>query len=180
MALMRRAIPWLLLAFSMLLVGALALGQGGGVIIFVNRRPPRELTGGGIRGWANANQVRTYQEDEQSHVWRLQFMVFAPRAPGVSEVTMVFYHVERTGGVRRYVHNEGVMLADPSERMFYASTVIHREEGVFEPMENYEVQLTRRDERGSHAIASGRIGLLGRVEHHEGTVDFTGQAPVVR
>jgi hypothetical protein len=166
-----------------MLLGAAALtttaalpAQTSGAIIFTNRRPPREFVGN-IRGWAGSNQVRTYSEDTQSHVWRVQFMAFLARAPRAAEVTLVFYKME--GRTRRYVTNQAVALTNPNEQIFFHQTVLHRSPDEFQPMENYEVAITVNDARGATEIARGRIGLVGTPDRHDGVVDFTGAAPVV-
>lgn len=150
--------------------------QSAGSIVFVSRRPPRELIGN-IRGWASANLVRTYAEDVQSHVWRVQFMAFLARAPRAAEVTLVFYKVE--GRTRRYVTNQAISLSNPNDQVFYHQAVLHRSPDEFQPMENYEVAITVNDSRGATEIARGRVGLVGVPDRHDGVVDFTGAAPVV-
>ncbi len=152
--------------------------QSGGAIVFVNRRPPRELHGN-IRSWANAAHVTSYSEDTASHVWRVQFMAFLARPARTHEVTLVFYKVE--GRTRRYLSNESVSLSNPDDSVFYHQTVLHRGADEFQPMENYEAAITVSDSRGQHEIARGRIGLVGVVERHQGVVDFTGAGgPTVR
>ncbi|MDB4929989.1 MAG: hypothetical protein JWM10_2473 [Myxococcaceae bacterium] len=151
--------------------------QTTGSIIFINRRPPRELVGN-IRAWAGSNQVRAYNEDVQSHVWRVQFMAFLARAPRAAEVTLVFYKLD--GRTRRYITNQAVSLTNPNDQVFFHQTVLHRSPDEFQPMENYEVAITVNDARGATEIARGRIGLVGTPDRHDGVVDFTGGAPVVR
>lgn len=175
---MRRFVPAALLAATMMVQTAHdATAQNTGSLVFLNRRPPREFNGN-IRAWASANRVQAVSEDVSSHVWRVQFMAFLSRAPGASEVNLVFYKID--GNTRRYVSNQSVSLNDPSERVFFHQTVLHRGADEFQPMERYEVAVTVADARGNHEIARGRIGLVGQVEHREGVVDFTGAAPVVR
>jgi hypothetical protein len=147
--------------------------QSNGSLIFVNRRPPREISGN-IRAWAGSNAVRSYNEDTTSHVWRVQFMAFLARAPRTAEVTLVFYKLD--GRTRRYITNESVSLSNPNDSIFYHNTVLHRGPDEFMPMENYEVAITVADSRGQHEIARGRIGLVGQVERHTGVVDFTGSS----
>jgi hypothetical protein len=172
------------------LAGALALAPlgpgpdaqaGGGTLIFVSRRPPRELSSN-IRGWASSNSVRAYNEDTTSHVWRIQFMAFLNRDPPSSTVNLSFYHVERDRArTRRYVYNEDVTLSNPPQRIFYHNTVLHRQAGQFDPMEEYDVSITYADARGNHELARGRVGLVGQVERHDGVIDFTNpNTPQVR
>lgn len=169
---MRRWIYGMFLGAA-LTTAPLAHAQNGpGTVIFTSRRPPREISGN-IRSWAQSNSVRAVTEDTTSHLWRIQFMAFLSRAPNSAEVTLVFYHVERNN-TRRYISNESVSLSNPTDRIFYHNTVLHRAAGEFEPMENYEVAITVTDARGPHEIARGRIGLVGQVERHDGVVDFTG------
>lgn len=167
-----------------MLLGAAALAttaplpaQTSGSIVFTNRRPPRDFVGN-IRGWATANQARTYTEDVQSHVWRVQFMAFLSRPPRAAEVTLVFYKVE--GRTRRYITNQAIALTNPNDQVFFHQTVLHRSPDEFQPMENYEVAITVNDARGATEIARGRIGLVGVRDRHDGVVDFTGATPVVR
>lgn len=175
---MRRALLAALLPAVMALPAPRpADAQGAPGIVFVSRRPPREIPGN-IRAWANANQVRAVAEDTAAHVWRVQFMAFLARAPNASGVNVVFYHV--ANGQRRYVFSEQVALSDPSSRVFYHQAVLHRSPDEFQPMENYEVAVAVADARGQQEIARGRIGLTGVVERHTGVVDFTGGTPVVR
>lgn len=172
---MRPLVPWLVFSLALLFATGEAPGQAGtSSIVFVSTRPPRDLTGN-IHGWASGHAVHSYVEDTQAHVWRVQFMAFLSRAPNASEVTLVFYHIERDrSNTRRYVRNEPVALSNPADRIFYHHTVLSRAAGEFEPMENYEVALTVADAHGNHEIARGRLGLVGQVERHDGMVDFTG------
>lgn len=170
---------WLLgvggLGAGLALRSAASEAQSNGTIIFVSRRPPRELSAN-IRGWATANQVRALNEDTTSHVWRVQFMAFLAREPRSAEVNLVFYKLE--GRTRRYISNEPVALSNPNERIFYHNTTLHRAAGEFEPMETYEVAITVADARGASEIARGRIGLVGQVERRgPGVVDFTQGTP---
>jgi hypothetical protein len=175
---MRRVALSLSLAPALCLVAAPAAdAQGGAAIVFVSRRPPREIPGN-IRSWASANRVTASAEDTAAHVWRVQFMAFLARAPNASGVNVIFYHV--ANGRRRYVFSEQVALSDPSSQVFYHQAMLHRSPDEFQPMENYEVAISVSDARGQHEIARGRIGLTGLVERHSGVVDFTGAAPVVR
>jgi len=166
-----------LLSALTLTAPAPADAQGGAAIVFVSRRPPREIPGN-IRAWATANRVTAAAEDTASHVWRVQFMAFLSRAPNASSVNVLFYHVQ--GSQRRYVFSEQVALSDPSSRIFFHQSLLHRSPDEFQPMENYEVAISVSDARGQHEIARGRIGLTGQVERRAGVVDFTGSAPVVR
>lgn len=173
----RRALLATLLGAAALTTTAHLPAQTAGSIVFTNRRPPREMVGN-IRGWAGSNQVRTYAEDTQSHVWRVQFMAFLARAPRAVEVTLVFYKLE--GRTRRYVTNQAIALTNPNDQIFYHQTVLHRGPDEFQPMENYEVAITVNDSRGATEIARGRIGLVGVPDRHDGVVDFTGaNGPVV-
>lgn len=176
---MRRALLSLTALLPVLTVTAPtpADAQGAAAIVFVNRRPPREIPGN-IRSWATANRVTSAAEDVASHVWRVQFMAFLSRAPNASGVNVIFYHVQ--GAQRRYVFSEQVALSDPSSRIFFHQSLLHRAPDEFQPMENYEVAISVSDARGQHELARGRIGLTGQVERHSGVVDFTGAAPVVR
>lgn len=151
--------------------------QTSGAIVFVGRRPPREFVGN-IRAWANSNVVRAVSEDVQSHVWRVQFMAFLARAPRAVEVNLVFYKIE--GRTRRYVTNQAIALTNPNDQVFFHQTVLHRGPDEFQPMENYEFAITVNDARGASEIARGRLGLVGVPDRHDGVVDFTGAAPVVR
>jgi hypothetical protein len=169
-----------------LALGAVALAmptdglqaQSGGTIIFVSRRPPREMRGS-IRSWASSNAARSYNEDTSAHVWRVQFMAFLPRPPNSNDVTLVFYKIE--GRQRRYISNESIALSSPGEQIFYHQTVLHRSPDEFQPMENYEAAIAVSDSRGQREIARGRIGLVGVVERRQGVVDFTGAGgPTVR
>lgn len=144
--------------------------QSNGTLVFVTRRPPREMRGS-IRAWANGSRATSYAEDTTSHVWRVQFMAFLARAPGTREVTLVFYKLE--GRTRRYVSNESVSLSNPTDPIFYHQTILHRGPDEFMPQENYEVAITVSDARGQHEIARGRIGLTGVIERRSGVVDFT-------
>ncbi|MFO0652943.1 MAG: hypothetical protein U0326_42390 [Polyangiales bacterium] len=173
------------LTFALALVGATLTAprtqpaaQSNGALVFVSRRPPRELHGN-IRAWANAAHVNSYPEDTSAHVWRVQFMAFLARPAHTREVTLVFYKIE--GRTRRYLSNESVSLSSPDDAIFYHQTVLHRGADEFQPMENYEAAITVSDARGQHEIARGRIGLVGVVERHSGVVDFTGaNGPVIR
>ncbi|MBL8603528.1 MAG: hypothetical protein JNK72_16510 [Myxococcales bacterium] len=151
--------------------------QANASIVFVSRRPPRELSTN-IRGWAMQNRVVTLAEDTEAHVWRVQLMAFCNREPRAAEVNLVFYKLE--GRTRRYISSEPVALSAPNERIFFHNTVLHRGVGEFEPQNEYEVAITVGDSRGNNEIARGRINLTGPVERHSGVVDFTGSAPVLR
>lgn len=176
---MRRRFRWLfaLAALALVFVGATATPQSRGSIIFVRRRPPRELTGN-LRGWAQANATRGYAEDTTSHVWRVQFMAFLPRPPNTPEVTLVFYKIE-PNRTRRYVHNEP-MQVDPTQAIFYGQATLHRSPDEFQPMERYEVAITVQTSRGAQELARGTVDLTGQVERHTGVVDFTGSAPTAQ
>ena len=167
----------LLLPALTLAVAPAAEAQGGAAIVFVSRRPPREIPGN-IRSWATANRVNAVAEDTSTQVWRVQFMAILSRPPNANRVNVIFYHVQ--GGRRRYVFSEQVALSDPASRVFFHQAVLHRSPDEFQPMENYEVAISVSDARGQQEIARGRIGLTGVVERHTGVVDFTGAAPVVR
>ena len=158
------------LAASMVTLPEAPHAQSNGAIVFVSRRPPRELHGN-IRSWANGSRATSYAEDTTSHVWRVQFMAFLARAPGTREVTLVFYKLE--GRTRRYISNESVSLSNPTDAIFYHQTVLHRGPDEFMPQENYEAAITVSDARGQHEIARGRIGLTGVIERRSGVVDFT-------
>jgi hypothetical protein len=69
----------LLLPALTLAVAPAAEAQGGAAIVFVSRRPPREIPGN-IRSWATANRVNAVAEDTSTQVWRVQFMAFLSRA----------------------------------------------------------------------------------------------------
>lgn len=173
----RRSLLGLFLGAAALTSTASLPAQTSGAIVFTSRRPPREMVGN-IRGWATSNQARSYSEDTQSHVWRVQFMAFLARAPRAPEVTLVFYKLE--GRTRRYVTNQSITLSNPNDQVFYHQTVLHRGPDEFQPMENYEVAITVNDSRGATEIARGRIGLVGVPDRHDGVVDFTGaNGPVV-
>lgn len=170
----------LIAAVALVVGGQAALGQsrGGGVIIFTTRRPPRDFVGN-IRGWANANRATSYNEDTQSHLWRVNFMAFLPRPPNSAEVILAWFHIERDR-TRRYVTNEPIALSNPTERIFFHTTTLRRAPGEFEPMERYEAVLSVNTARGSSELARGQIQLVGQVERREGVVDFTGSTPTVR
>ncbi len=173
---------WVVVALALLVGGHAAFGQagGGGALVFTVRRPPREMVGN-IRGWANANRATSYAEDTQSHVWRVNFMAFLTRAPNAAEVTLAWFHIE-TNRQRTFVPNssEPISLSNPTDRIFFHSTALHRQAGEFEPMERYEAVLSVNNSRGQQVIARGTIGLVGQVERHSGVVDFTGAAPTTR
>jgi hypothetical protein len=177
---MRRIVCWgsVAAALALLVCGQVALGQGhgGGTIIFTSRRPPRDMVGN-IRGWAQSNRATSYNEDTSAHAWRVNFMVFLPRAPNAAEVTLAWFHVDRASHTSVYVSNEPIALTNPTDRQFFYSTSLHRAAGEFEPMENYQAVISVNDARGSHELARGNIGLVGQVERHSGVVDFTGAAP---
>ena len=175
----RRLLTWGGIAASLALVlaGPSALGQarGGGSIVFTQRRPPREMVGN-IRGWATSNRATSYGEDTAAHAWRVNFMAFLPRPPNAAEVVLAWFKVE-TDRTRRYISNEPIALTNPSDRIFFHTTSLHRAPGEFEPMEHYEAVLSVNDARGSRELARGQIGLSGVVERHSGVVDFTGASP---
>lgn len=184
----RRLGRWGLLAsaLTMLVGGQVALGQGrgrggGGALIFVQRRPPREVPRNfNPRAWASSNRAQGFQEDTSARTWRVNFMAFLPRPPNAPEVTLAWFHIE-ANGVRRYVSNEPIALSSPTERIFFHTTSLHRAPGEFEPMERYEAVLSVNDARGAREIARGQIQLIGQVERRgNGVVDFTGAQPVVR
>ena len=168
-----------------LLFSTLGLANGGtvdaqsrGEVVFVTRRPPREISGN-IRSWAGANQVRSYNEDTTAHVWRVQFMAFLSRPPNAAEVTLVFY--EMNGRTRRFVTSQSIALSNPAERIFYHNTTLHRSPDEFQPMKEYQVAITVNDARGAREVAAGRVGLVGQVDRVGGVVDFTGNnGPTVR
>ena len=177
---MRRFIPLALLASVATLAShpAPASAQAGAAIVFVNTRPPRDMRGN-IRAWAGGHRVTAYNEDTTSHVWRVQFMVFASRPPRARDVTLSFFKLE--GRTRRYITNESITLSNPDESVFFHSTILHRSPDEFQPMENYEVTVAVADARGQTVIARGRIGLVGVVERRSGVVDFTTDGgPVAR
>ena len=173
----RRNLLGMFLGAAALTTTAALPAQTTGSIVFTNRRPPRDFVGN-IRAWASSNLARTYPEDVQSHVWRVQFMAFLARPPRAAEVTLVFYKVE--GRTRRYITNQAIALTNPNEQVFFHQTVLHRSPDEFQPMENYEVAITVNDSRGASEIARGRVGLVGIPDRHDGVVDFTGATPVVR
>ncbi len=173
----RRNLLGMFLGAAALTTTAALPAQTTGSIVFTNRRPPRDFVGN-IRAWASSNLARTYAEDVQSHVWRVQFMAFLARPPRAAEVTLVFYKVE--GRTRRYITNQAIALTNPNEQVFFHQTVLHRSPDEFQPMENYEVAITVNDSRGASEIARGRVGLVGIPDRHDGVVDFTGATPVVR
>ncbi len=164
-------------ALALVVGGGVAFGQGrgGGSIVFVTRRPPREMVGN-IRGWANSNRATSYNEDVAQHMWHVNFMAFFARAPNAAEVTLSWFHVER-GGPGVYVSNEPIALGNPTDSIFFHTTTLRRAPGQFEPMERYEGVLTVNDARGSRTLARGTIQLIGQVERHSGVVDFTGSTP---
>ncbi len=173
---------WLFLSLALAMTlgssVAFAQGRGGGTIVFLQRRPPRDLFGN-IRAWAANNRATSYGEDTANHAWRVNFMVFLNRAPNVAEVIVSWFHIERDR-TRRYVSNESISLANPGERIIFHSTSLHRAAGEFEPMENYEAVISLNDSHGVRELARGRVGLVGVVERHAGVVDFTGAQPVTR
>ncbi len=171
---MRRLLPLALCAASAVLATPPAdvQAQSGGTIVFVRSRPPRDFRGN-LRAWSAGVRAASYTEDTTSHVWRVQFVAFLPRAPRAAEVTLVFYKLE--GRSRRYISNESVALSSPNEPIFYHQTTLHRGPDEFQPMENYEVAIAVADARGQHELARGRIQLIGEVERRgNGVVDFTG------
>lgn len=151
--------------------------RGGGSLIFLNARPPRDFNGD-IRGWANAHRALAYEEDTANHVWQVKMFVFMARAPNVVSMTLTWFRVD--GRVSRYLSNETVSVADPTQRILFHSTTVRRSAGEFDPMEQYEAQIAINDARGAREVARGRIRLNGQVERHSGVVDFTGAAPQVR
>lgn len=152
-------------------------GGGGGTVIFLARRPPRDLVGN-IRAWCNSNRAPHYDEDTTTHSWRINFMVFLPRPPGVRDVTLSWYRIERNR-TERYLRNEQVGLSNPNEPIFFQSTVLTRQSGDIDPMERYVARISYSDARGEHMLARGEIQLRGQVEHRDGVVDFTGAQPQV-
>jgi hypothetical protein len=150
-------------------------GGGGGTVVFTSRRPPRDFTGN-MRGWASGAHVSSYNEDVQSHMWRVNFMAFLPRSPNAAELTLAWFHIE-PNGVRRYISNEPIALSSPTDRVLVYNTSLHRAAGEFEPMEHYEAVLSVNDSHGAHPLAHGQIQLIGQVERHSGVVDFTGGTP---
>jgi len=176
-----RLVRWSSAVLLAALVAAvpLAFGQGrAGPLIFLARRPPRDLTGN-IRGWCNSNRVASYQEDPQSHLWRVQFMAFFTRAPNAHEIILTWWHIER-GGQRTYVSNEPISMGNPSERIFFFNTSLRRAVGQFQPQERYEAVLTVEGSRGATELARGRVELTGEIERHSGVVDFTQPSPTPR
>jgi hypothetical protein len=171
-------------ALALLAVGPAALaqrrggGRGSGTIVFVTRRPPRDFVGD-VRGWAHSVHAVSYNEDTAAHVWRVSFMAFMPRPPNAAEVVLTWFHVER-GGVGRYVSNEPIALADPTQRVLFHTTSLRRAPGEFEPLEHYEAVLSVNDARGARELARGQIELIGQLERHSGVVDFTHGPPTAR
>jgi hypothetical protein len=169
----RRLALW---AVASVLLGLLAIApvalaqRGGAQIMFLARRPPRDLPN--IRAWASGNRTNSYNEDVSSHSWRVTFIMFLSRAPNVPEVTVSWFHIEPDRS-RRYISNEPIALGNPSDRIFFFSTALHRGAGQFEPMENYEAVVSVNDSRGVHELGRGRVGLVGQVERRSGVVDFT-------
>jgi hypothetical protein len=178
----RRQVPrltrWGLLIAALGLVagGHAAFGQGrGGSIVFVSRRPPRDMVGN-IRAWASSNRATSYSEDTSQHNWRVNFMAFFDRAPNAAEITLSWFHVQGRGpGV--YVTNEPIAMGNPTDRIFFHTTTLRRAPGEFEPMERYEAVLTVNDARGARNLARGTIQLTGQLERRNGVVDFTGSTP---
>lgn len=169
-------------AVSLVIGGGVALGQGrGGTIVFVSRRPPRDIPRNfNPRAWANGSRTTSFTEDTQSHVWRVNFMAFLPRPPNAPEVILSWFHIE-ANGVRRYVSNEPIALSQPTERVFFHTTSLHRSPNEFQPMERYEAVLAVNTSTGARELARGSIQLVGEVERRgNGVVDFTGAQPVVR
>jgi hypothetical protein len=168
-------------ALAVALVGAPSAlaqrGAGGGAIVFTTRRPPRDFVGN-VRGWANGVRATSYNEDTSAHAWRVNFMAFLPRAPNSAEIVLSWFHIEGNG-VRRYITNEPIALANPTERILFHTTSLHRSAGEFEPLERYEAVLSVNDARGVRELARGQVQLIGQVERRSGVVDFTGSAPTV-
>jgi hypothetical protein len=171
------------LAASLVVGGAAALGQGhgggggGGAIVFVGRRPPREVPRNfNPRAWASGSHVTSYTEDVSSHTWHISLMAFMPHPPNTREVTLAWFHIE-PNNVRRYITNEPIALNDPGERILFHTTSVHRGVGEFEPMERYEAVITANDSRGARPLARGVVQLIGQVERHSGVVDFTRDNP---
>jgi hypothetical protein len=144
--------------------------RANGTLVFTRGRPPRTLTGN-VRGWASSNRVSSYEEDTQSHVWRVNMFVFLPSAPRGPDVTLSWFKVE--GRERRYIQNETVGLSNPPQRNFFHSTVLQRHPDHFQPMERYEAILASDEGRGQRPLARGTIELRGQVERRSGVVDFT-------
>lgn len=148
-----------------------AEAQRGNTMIFTTSRPPRDFVGD-IRGWANARRATAYQEDVQNHVWRVNFFLFMARAPNVVSLTLTWAKVE--GRVSRYLSNENINVADPTQRILFHNTTVRRTPGEFEPNEQYEAQVSVNDARGARELGRARIRLEGPVERRgPGVVDFT-------
>jgi hypothetical protein len=165
-------------ALGIVLGGQRAEAQRGNSLVFVTQRPPRDFVGD-IRGWANARRATAYQEDVANHAWRINLFLFMARAPNTVTLTLSWFRVE--GRVSRYLTNENINLGDPTQRILFHSTTVRRATGEFDPMEQYEAQITLNDARGARDVGRGRIRLEGQVERRgNGVVDFTGAAPVTR
>jgi hypothetical protein len=165
-------------SLSLVLGGQSAIAQrGGGTLTFLNARPPRDFHGD-IRGWAAGHRATAYEEDTTNHVWRINMFVFMARPPNVVSLTLTWFRVD--GRVSRYLSNETINVGDPTQRILFHTTTVRRSAGEFDPMEQYEAQISVNDSRGARELARGRIRLNGQVERHSGVVDFTGAQPQVR
>lgn len=148
-----------------------AEAQRGNSLIFTSSRPPRDFVGD-IRGWANSRRATAYQEDVQNHVWRVNFFLFMTRGPNAVSLTLTWFKVE--GRVSRYLSNENINVADPTQRILFHNTTVRRTPGEFEPNESYEAQVSINDARGARELGRGRVRLEGIVERRgPGVVDFT-------
>ena len=164
-------------ALSLVIGGQSAIAQrgGGSSLVFLNARPPRDFHGD-IRGWANGHRAQAYEEDTTNHVWRINMFVFMARAPNVVSLTLTWFRVD--GRVSRYLSNETVNVGDPTQRILFHTTTVRRSAGEFDPMEQYEAQISLNDSRGARELARGRIRLNGQVERRVGgVVDFTRPTP---
>jgi hypothetical protein len=165
-------------ALGLVLGGRSAEAQRGNQMIFTTSRPPRDFVGD-IRGWASARRATAYQEDTANHVWRVNFFLFMARPPNAVSLTLSWFRVEAR--VSRYLTNENINVGDPTQRILFHSTTVRRQAGEFDPMEQYEAQVTINDSRGARELGRARIRLEGPVERRgNGVVDFTGAAPVTR
>jgi hypothetical protein len=162
-------------ALGLVLGGRDADAQRGNTLVFVTSRPPRDFVGD-VRGWANARRATAYQEDVANHVWRINMFLFMARAPNAVSLTLSWFRVE--GRSSRYLTNENINVSDPTQRILFHTTTVRRAAGEFDPMEQYEAQITVNDARGARELGRGRVRLEGIVERRgPGVVDFTRPNP---
>jgi hypothetical protein len=94
------------------------------------------------------------------------------RPPNVVSLTLTWFKVEQR--VSRYLSNETISVADPTQRILFHSTTVRRSPGEFEPNEQYEAQVSLNDSRGARELGRARVRLEGPVERRgPGVVDFT-------